>query len=217
MTQTCSHPRTGRVFSTALLFFSLPVSSMFLGDVLMKRLFCALAVMLTSVGGSACAGTILVGDVSFEASTGLYTYSYTIDNTAGTLVVDGLNILIDTSTTEGPFVSTASNSGSPALGNWQFGRAQSGSIANPPYNMWGTFWTWGAQNGYVVNPGESLSGFYFSTNFAPTTFEQLLFIRNDDCRIRTCGCAEFWSSEPHPTSRILTPDARRSGWPWVGG
>ncbi|HXZ46145.1 MAG TPA: VPLPA-CTERM sorting domain-containing protein, partial [Pseudolabrys sp.] len=50
---------------------------------------------------------------------------------------------------------------------WSFGGAVSGSSADSPLNEFGTFWQWYASQALPV--GSTISGFSFTTPFAPVT------------------------------------------------
>ena len=107
------------------------------------------------------ASPILTGSVSQSGS--IYTYTYTMDNT-GPGPITEINILVDYGNLLAN-VPPLSHSDPPG---WDFQMSFSGSIANPPYNEFGSFWAW---NSFVspVAVGQTLSGFSFTTTFAPTT------------------------------------------------
>ena len=119
---------------------------------------------------SALATLILQGSVAFDAQTGLYTYEYTLDNSSGPTAITDINILIDSSTRDGPFAIDFTHT--EPLGWEDFSRAASGTdIEGPPTNLFGTFWAWDNRPA-LVNPvpvGTILGGFSFSVPIAPTT------------------------------------------------
>jgi len=106
---------------------------------------------------------ILSGDVSFDSNTGLYTYNYVLDNTSGPAAIKELSVLYDSSQNNAspPPVSYTSPAG------WSFGEAVSGSSADSPLNEFGAFWQWYA--GQALPTGSTMSGFSFTTSFAPVT------------------------------------------------
>src|SRR5262249_52414897 len=125
------------------------------------KLLCILAFNALMVTGRADAGLILDGSVSFDASTKLYTYSYTLDNRSGGVPINELSVLVDSAHINYSF--TPLGHSEPA--GWSFVTAVSGGIANPPYNEVGTFWQWHSDTG--VAAGEMLDGFSFSTRLGP--------------------------------------------------
>jgi len=106
---------------------------------------------------------IVSGNVSFDSNTGLYTYNYTLDNTSGPAGIKEFSVLYDTSQnkTSAPPLSFTSPSG------WSFGEAVSGSSADSPLNEFGAFWQWYASQ--ALPTGGTMSGFSFTTSFAPVT------------------------------------------------
>lgn len=125
----------------------------------------ALVVTLLLLAISAKAA-IVSGDYTYDSVTGLYTYNYTLDNTQGAGTISELSILIND--TDADFRLEPLGHTDPT--DWEFGTAVSGYIANPPYNMFGTFWSW-----YFIGPfgaglpvGETLGGFSFTTEYAPS-------------------------------------------------
>jgi len=107
---------------------------------------------------------VLSGTDSFDISTGLYTYSYILNNSGGTEGVNELAILVASPNKNFSLVPNAHSS--PA--GWDFLTAISGNIENPPVNEVGTFWRW-FQGGSGLSVGNVLSGFSFSTTAAPTS------------------------------------------------
>ena len=119
---------------------------------------------------TAQADSVLVGTVSFDGGTGLYTYSYTIDNTAGPVVgIGNIAIIVDTNPFEYPFPPFPVPNTEPT--GWNFGGAWTGTGPgtedNPPFNEVGDIY------GFDANPGPipvetTLSGFTFSVPVPPT-------------------------------------------------
>ena len=105
------------------------------------------------------ASPILTGSVSQTGS--LYTYTYTMDN-SGPGPITEISILVDYGNLSAN-IPPLSHDDPP---NWDFQMSFSGGIADPPYNENGSFWAW---NSFVspVSPGQTLSGFSFTTTFAP--------------------------------------------------
>ncbi len=86
----------------------------------------AAAVVACLTFSSPVYAAILDGSVSFNGGTGLFTYSYTLDNTNGPSPIDQLSILVDSTTnTDGPdFFLLGINHTDPT--NWLFGVGSSG-------------------------------------------------------------------------------------------
>jgi hypothetical protein len=126
------------------------------------KLLCFLAFNALMVTGRADAGLILNGSVSFDPSTKLYTYSYTLDNRSGGGPINELSVLVDTAHINYSLVPPGHSE--PA--GWSFVTAVSGGIANPPYNEFGTFWQWDSNTG--VAAGGMLDGFSFTSALGPT-------------------------------------------------
>jgi hypothetical protein len=106
---------------------------------------------------------ILSGNVSFDSNTSLYTYSYTLDNTSGPAAIKEFSVLFDNSQAT---ISTPPHSYMTPAG-WSFGQAVSGSSADSPLNEYGAFWQWYASQ--ALPTGGTMSGFSFTTSFAPVT------------------------------------------------
>jgi hypothetical protein len=107
----------------------------------------------------------LFGSVSFDDRTGLYTYSYVVDNRQGAFAVTQVNVLVDS--TQSNFSLAPNSQTSPA--GWEFDTSVSGGIANPPFNEFGTFWSWNNDPGAEVAPGTVSPVFSFTTPRAPNT------------------------------------------------
>jgi hypothetical protein len=105
----------------------------------------------------------LSGNVSFDTNTGLYTYSYILDNTSGTAAIKEFSVLFDSSQAS---VSPPPHSYTAPSG-WSFGQAVSGSSADSPLNEYGAFWQWRASQ--ALPTGSSMNGFSFTTPYAPVT------------------------------------------------
>lgn len=110
------------------------------------------------------AATLISASVTSDPS-GLYTYSYVIDNTAGDTPVWEFGILVSISQTPGPAPISYT-----APAGWILTGAVSGSIANPPYNESGGFEEFiDTQAPADEAPtGGTLSGFSFSVYSPPT-------------------------------------------------
>ena len=120
----------------------------------------SLTIGIAGSGGIANAG-ILTGSVSFNSITNLYTYSYTLDNRSGPATVNDFAILI--STVQDPTLTPAAHTDP---GGSIFFTSFSGSSSLPPLNESGTFWEWAS---FSVPVGTMLSGFSFSTPYAPVS------------------------------------------------
>ena len=104
---------------------------------------------------------ILSGNVSLDSNTGLYTYSYILDNTSGPAAIKELSVLFDR---RQPSLSPPPHSYTTPAG-WSFGQAVSGSSSDSPLNEFGAFWQWYAIQ--ALPTGSTMSGFSFTTPFAP--------------------------------------------------
>lgn len=129
---------------------------------ILKRL-CFLVVLLLASAVSGKADTILLGTVSFDPATNLYTYSYTIDNTNGPAPITGVRVRVD---------ALPLSHSEPA--GWLY--ATNGvAIAGPPVNVMGRVVTWDSGNGSEIDGvpvGSILGGFSFTTPIAPLTTGQ---------------------------------------------
>ena len=127
---------------------------------------CAVPVLLglLAVSGRAEAGPLLSGSVLFDPANRLYTYSYTLDNPAAPAPVYEVSVLINSATADPSFPHPV-HTGPPA---WNFFTAVSGGIADPPYNMFGTFWQWEG-TGASASDLDAILHFSFTTPRAPTT------------------------------------------------
>jgi hypothetical protein len=86
------------------------------------------------------------GRAEYDAATALYTYTYSLDNTAGPWPVTEVDVLVAPDRTAFDLRPVAWS----APPGWEFGTAVSGGIANPPYNEIGTFWFWYRADGLPV-------------------------------------------------------------------
>lgn len=128
------------------------------------RLICVISlVVFANVCPLPANAAMLSGNVSFDSESGLFTYSYTLDNTAGLASIKELAVLVDSSQAT---VSTPPLSFTTPAG-WSFSGAVSGSSASSPLNEYGAFWLWYASQALPV--GGAMSGFSFTTSFAPDT------------------------------------------------
>jgi hypothetical protein len=124
-----------------------------------------IGVCLPEVAGAA----ILDGGVSFDAVSGLYTYSYVIDNRSGPADITDLSVLINTESANFTLFPDAHTE--PDGSNFHV--AVSGGSANPPLNEFGTFWEWEC----YAPVGSETAGFSFTTAVPPAqTSENNYFI-----------------------------------------
>ena len=126
----------------------------------MRRIIVLLTVLLLPVFASPAHAGFLTGRAEYDPTTRLFTYTYTLDNTAGPWPVTELSVLVAPNRVDydlRPAVWSA-----PA--GWEFGTSVSGGIANPPYNEVGTFWFWYRPDGLPV--GERAE-FTFASSYGP--------------------------------------------------
>lgn len=102
---------------------------------------------------------LLNGSYSYDANSGLYTYDYTLDNSAGTGHITVLSILISD---EYDFSLQPDSSTSPT--GWSLDTATGGDCDTIGC---GTFFQWNTLGS--LPPGDTLSGFSFTTAHAPST------------------------------------------------
>jgi hypothetical protein len=127
------------------------------------------------------AGPVVTGSVSFNAATGIYTYSYTLDNTAGTGTIVGFDL--EYSSLAFTYLQPLSYTSAP---DWGFGLASGVAFG-------GTWWAWnplGPPFGPPgVPPGESLSGFSVQTTVAPSTSTANdYFVAEGNCNYGSSNC-----------------------------
>jgi len=123
---------------------------------------------------TARAESVLLASVTYDSGTGVYTYSYTLDNTAGPVVgIGNVAIIVDTSNPVHFLVPFPVPNTEPV--NWNFGGGVTGTGPgtedNPPFNEVGSVYEFIAAppgNDEVAVP-TTLSGFSFSVPVAPTT------------------------------------------------
>lgn len=126
------------------------------------KLLCVVSLMAyANVCPLSADAAMLSGNVSFDSDSGLYTYSYVLDNTAGLAAIKELSVLVDGS--QDKLTQTPLSHTSPSA--WSLREAVSGSSADSPLNEFGTFWQWYA--GPALSIGETMSGFSFTTSVAP--------------------------------------------------
>jgi hypothetical protein len=137
----------------------------------------AAAAMLISAQ-AASADALLYGAVNFDPTSDLYTYSYAVENDTSSTIFQ-VNILVGNvalgTYNNGQILNLPPSSTAPS--GWpSMAAAYSGSIAGPPYNEKGVFYSW--FGGYsasctctyanVILPGADTFGFSVTTPFAPT-------------------------------------------------
>jgi hypothetical protein len=135
------------------------------------------------------------------SSSGLFTYSYLIDNTAGSVPVDELAIVVarppdQPDLTPVPPISFASPVG------WSF---KIGTGGTDPVS--GGVWAWQAlQSAQAVQPGSSLSGFSFTTDAAPTLspLENYFFLSDSFDRIQVGNISAPEVAIAHPVPEPST-------------
>jgi hypothetical protein len=131
------------------------------------------ALCLTVFYARANAATLLFSSVT-ENSSGLYTYNYLIDNTAGASSVYEVNILVSPQNLAIPSPPLPVSYTAPY--GWFLQTAGSGSIADPPYNECCGFYQFAEPySGRKVDPleipmGAILGGFSFSVYAPPSQF-----------------------------------------------
>jgi hypothetical protein len=171
-------------------------------------------VILACLPSFASAATVVTGTDTFDPMTGLYTYSYTIDNIAGPsspITTFGVKINNAAGTVSEP-IST-----SPM--GWGFSVAASSCCA-----LLGTFFQWSyllvPQVG--IPPGSILSGFSFSVPYAPSnSLSDNYFLFSIDDSLQFGNTVALTVPFPTPLSDSPTrgPAAIRSraSWPRLAG
>jgi len=128
----------------------------------LARLLCVISLVTFAYACPLSANAALLsGNVSFDSNTGLYTYTYSLDNTSGPAAIKELSVLVDSSQNKD---STSPLSHTTPVG-WSFGEAVSGGSADSPLNEYGAFWQWFA--GEALPVGSTMGEFSFTTSFAP--------------------------------------------------
>ena len=122
----------------------------------------AMKLMARTTGRKTDPNVSLLSSVTFDPSTNLFTYSYVVDNRAGTAAVNEVNVLVDSQHTN---FDLAPNAQSGPAG-WRFDTSVSG--ASPPEDEFGTFWAWFNENGIAA--GAISAPFSFVTARVQNTF-----------------------------------------------
>jgi hypothetical protein len=113
---------------------------------------------------------ILFGSVSFlTPGSGLYAYSYVVDNRRGQVNIQAVILLVD-SVHENPSLVPKEHA-EPQY--WTF-EAGPGQIGNPPASESGTFWYWSSLQGVPIGTVSPI--FSFVTDRAPTLVVKNNFI-----------------------------------------
>ena len=116
---------------------------------------------------------LLYSSVNFDQASGLYNYNYAVQNDLNSGLIQGVDIFVGGFPVApagmfvaGPVLPTTVSSPT----GWTVFGAVSGGIAASPYNMNGGFYEWygGSNTPADVQPGQTLTGFSFSSAFAPT-------------------------------------------------
>lgn len=168
------------------------------------RLLTAIA-FVGAVTASAQAGPVLTGSETFNAGTGLYTYSYTLDNSAGANPVTEFDVEVNPFGRDHSFQVT-----NPVVpNNWQvypsFGSDAGG---NPiTYVTFSVFDSNTIEVGTPLAAGQVLSGFSFDSTFAP--FQARYFTFDGSAEFGTVVGADDPTNDfgpppsPEPSSLIL--------------
>lgn len=102
----------------------------------------------------------LTGRAEYDPATALYTYTYTLDNSAGPWPVTELSVLVAPN-------QVAYDLRPPARSTppgWEFGTSVSGGVAQGPYTEVGTFWFWYRPDGLPVG---GRAEFSFASSYGP--------------------------------------------------
>ena len=126
----------------------------------MRRIISLVACLFLLACASPAHAGFLTGSAEYDPATALFTYTYTLDNTAGPWPVTEVSVLVAPNRVAYDLRPPAW-SGPPG---WEFGTSVSGGIANPPYNEVGTFWFWYRPDGLPV--GERAE-FSFASSYGP--------------------------------------------------
>jgi hypothetical protein len=167
----------------------------------LKRL-CILSVLLLVSFVSTKADTVLLGSVSFDPGTNLYTYSYTIDNTTGPAPIQYL--MMQFSATAVPNTTITSPSG------WGVSTSQRVNYGSPVL-VSGDIVFWQSTSGLGTTDiavGSVLGGFTITTSAAPLTTNQNNFVILG--RPFTGGPEQYpavvtWGHVTGPTSPVPEP------------
>ena len=128
--------------------------------------FNALAIALAVTfgwSGTAAAGPMLTGSVSYDRSVGLYTYTYTLDDRTTPADVDLVSIRIATHVYDLFHLNPVSGTG-PSPFNY-FDVAEGGGLVEAEFAS-GTFYEWDAWRARPVSPGV-YSGLSFVSRYGP--------------------------------------------------
>lgn len=130
------------------------------------RLTSLLLLLGSSFANTLMASPVVTGSVSLDAMTGLYDYSYTIDNTGGPGNVTQLYLQVN-SIGGADFYPTSYSS--PA--GWTFSVGWFAGSSCTLFGECGGFWSWQTPNGSPngLPSGQTLGGFSFETAVAPST------------------------------------------------
>lgn len=115
--------------------------------------------LLSALAPPARAG-LITSRTEYDSAARLFTYSYTLDNTAGPWPVTEVDVLVAPNRVDFNLRPLAWS----APAGWEFGTSASGGIANEPFNEVGTFWFWYRPDGLPV--GERAE-FTFASSYRP--------------------------------------------------
>lgn len=171
-------------------------------NVSMLRRLSALSFLLLASAAVAKADTLLLGSVSFDPATNLYTYSYTVDNTTGPAPIQYL--MLQFSATAVPNTTITSPSG------WGVSTSQRVDYGSPVL-VSGDIVFWQSTSGLGTTDiavGSVLSGFTITTPAAPLTMNQNNFVILG--RPFTGGPVQYpdvvtWGHVMAPTSPVPEP------------
>lgn len=117
--------------------------------------------------------SLLLSSDSFDPSSGLWTYNYSVDNSANNGSVFEFGIFVGGFPSEAPgfhaVAPIAPTMFSVPIAGWTFDSGISGGIANPPVNINGGLYVFYYGGGTMIGPGEISPAFSFSTSFGPST------------------------------------------------
>lgn len=107
---------------------------------------------------NAYAANLLTGEVTFDNSTNLYTYTYTLDTT--TLLDHTVNIgILQNLGIDWSYPLPVSHT-EPVLGDWIFKMTAGGLSNSGSLNIYGTFWTW--EHNYFSESVSNVGNLVFS-------------------------------------------------------
>ena len=119
-----------------------------------------LAGLLLSAFAPPAQAGLITSRVEYDAAAHLFTYSYTLDNTAGPWPVTEVSVLVAPNRTDFDLRPPAWS----APSGWEFVTAVSGGVANGPYTEVGTFWQWYKADGLPVG---GRAEFSFASGYGP--------------------------------------------------